>query len=137
MNDDQLNKILAESRPPKPSPALDERVMNSYRKIIRHRLWPTAFRARIPVPVPVAVLFAAVFMATVLWRFPQPVIPPPRIAVSVPIPAPVREITTCPEPSRPVTHLRRQQAAMSGAHPHALANLAWTPVSRPEWRIVQ
>jgi hypothetical protein len=137
MNDEQLNKILAESPPPTPSPALDERVMISYREITRRPLWLRAFRARIPVPVPVGVLFMAVLVATVIWRFPRPVMPPPPVAVSVPIPAPVREIATCPGPSQPVTHLQRQQPAMSAAHPRSLTNLAWTPVSRPEWRIVQ
>jgi hypothetical protein len=137
MTDEQLNKVLAESQPPKPSVALDERVMTSYRRITRQPLWRTAIRSRIPIPVPVAVLFMAVFVATVLWRFPQPVMPPPPIAVSVPIPAPVREIATCPEPSQPVTRLRRQQPAISATHLRSLTNLAWTPVSRPEWRIVQ
>ena len=51
MNDDQLAKILAESRPPEPSAALDERMMNSYRRITRNRIWFVLLHARIPVPV--------------------------------------------------------------------------------------
>jgi hypothetical protein len=135
MNDDQLNKILAQSRPPAPSSALDERVMSSYRKITGRGMWLAVFRARVSVPVPLAVLFAGLFLVTVFWRFPRPVMPLPRISVSMPIPAPVTVIAGCPEPSQPVMHVRRP--GVSGARPQSLANLAWTPVRRPEWRIEQ
>ncbi len=135
MNDEELNKILAESRPPTPSPALDERVMKSYRKVT-HRLWPAVFRARISVPVPMAVLLVAVFVVTVLWRSQQPVVPLPRIAVSMPVPIPVREIA-CPEPPRPATRSPRHGSATSAIHRRALTKLAWMVVLRPEWRVEQ
>ena len=137
MNDDQLNKLLGESQPPASSPALDERVLASYRKITSQPQWLRVFRTRISIPAPVAVLLMAVFVATMLWRFPQPVMPPPPIVVSAPIPAFVRATATCPEPPQPVKRLRRQQPAISATHRRSLANLAWTPSSRPEWRIEQ
>ena len=127
MTDEQLNKILAESQPPKPSSALDERVMASYRKIARRPFWLRVFQARIPVPVPVAVLLGGLIAMTLFWKIPQPAMPPPRITVSVP--APVQEAAARPEPPQPpLPHARG---------PAAVAKLAWTPVSHPEWRIVQ
>ena len=136
MNDEQLEKILAESQPPKPSSRLDERVMVSYRKITGQPLWHKVLRARIQVPAPLAFLFAGAVLAILLWRFPQSGMPAPPIKVSVPVPVPVLEAAGCPEPSQQATH-RRRQPARSGTRPRALANLAWTPVSHPEWRIVQ
>lgn len=134
MNDDQLNNILTESRPPTASPALDKRVMTSYRKITRGPQWFRVFRNRIAVPVPVVILFIVVFGATVLWMFARLVMPAAPIAVAVPIPAHVREIATCPEPTQPVRRSRRQQPTISSS---SLTNPVWTPVSRPEWRILQ
>ena len=136
MNDDQLDKILAESRPPVPSAALDERMMNSYRRITRNRIWFVLLHARIPVPVPVAAAFVAVFLGAVLWKVPQPLIHRSRAVNSGPIQA-GREVATLSRRSQPQTHSPTQRDAAPIARQHAESSVAWIPVSRPEWRIVR
>lgn len=138
MNDDQLNRIFAQSRPPAPSPALDERVLDSYRKITRTPLLVRFLRARLSIPVPAVLVCAAMFGSIALWRFPQPaVMPPPRVSAPAPVPAPIREVGACPEPSQRAKAVRRKVSVLEGNRPRALTTLAWTAESSPEWRIVQ
>lgn len=136
MNDEQLNEALAGSRPPKPSPALDERVMNSYRNVIRRPFWPTLLYARIRIPVPVVLLVAALFVGSILWRWPRTV-PPPQVTFRAPVPPAFLEIPARPQPLEGVMDSRRPQAVAPAVQPRGRTNLAWSPVARPEWRIVQ
>ncbi len=137
MTDEQLQKALAESQPPKPSPALDARVMASYRDLTAPPLWRRLLRARIAVPMPVALLLAMVFAASLLWRFPRPARAPGRIAEPAPIAASVRALPASSEPMQPAARLRSEKPKAAVARARTRTDLAWTPVSHPEWRIVR
>ncbi len=137
MTDEQLQKALAESQPPKPSPALDARVMASYRDLTAPPLWRKLLRARIAVPVPVALLLAMVFAAGLLWRFPPPAGAPRRIAEPAPTAAPARALPASSEPMQPAARVGAMKSSAPVAPARTRTDLAWTPVSRPEWRIVR